>query len=101
MPKEKCPFKKHTFCDHKNKHYGIQCNIKGCKEEATKWFSTDELSGDFDMKLKDTFYLCSDHNGMLSEEGDNIMFLNPETGKLRFIELGEYACSETCKICNQ
>lgn len=82
------------------KHKSVKCNIKGCKEEAIRWFPTAEISGDFDMKLKHTFYLCDTHKEMLSPEDDTVKFLNPETGKLREIELGVYSCSEQCIECN-
>ncbi len=82
------------------KHNAIKCEVKGCKDEATRWFSTDELSGDFDMKLHDTFYLCDYHAGIMSAEDDAIPFLNPETGKLRFVELAVYSCNENCGVCN-
>lgn len=82
------------------KHKSIKCNIKGCKEEATRWFGTNTLSGDFNMKGVHTFYLCDNHNGYLSPEDDCIKFLNPETGKIRTIETAVYSCSEDCKNCN-
>ena len=83
------------------KHKAIKCNVKGCKAEAVRWFATKELSGDFDMKHKDTFYLCDNHQSQLSPEDDTIQFLNPETGKIRYIELAVYSCDEDCKTCNQ
>ncbi len=82
------------------KHIKIKCDVKGCKEEAVRWISTDELSGDFDMKGKRTFYLCDEHKDKLSPEDDYINFLNPETGKIRSIEMGIYSCSEDCRVCN-
>ncbi len=81
-------------------HQHVKCNIRGCKEEASRWFDTAELSGDFDMKARDTFYLCDDHAERIAPDDEAIEFLNPETGRLRRIELAVYACSETCPDCN-
>ncbi len=84
------------------KHIAKKCNVRGCKEEAGYWIPTAKLSGDFDMKARHTFYLCSDHVAKLSEgdEIEEIHFLNPETGRIRSIEIGIYACSESCRECN-
>ena len=83
------------------KHKAVKCNVKGCREEAKYWIPTDELSGDFDMKARDTFYLCDMHAGFLSrDEYGYAYFLNPETGRLREIEIGIYSCSKDCQECN-
>ncbi len=83
------------------KHKVIKCNVKGCKQEATRWFDTAQVSGDFDMKFKDTFYLCLEHAEKISMGDDTYAyFLNPETGKMRQIELAVYSCSEQCDVCN-
>lgn len=84
------------------KHKKIKCNVRGCKEESKYWINTDKLSGDFDMKARRTFYLCENHATDLSqgEEMDYIKFLNPETGRIREIELGVYSCNDECGVCN-
>ena len=84
------------------KHKAVKCSVRGCKEEAGFWIPTRELSGDFDIK-KETFFLCDEHAEELSYLGEyeEIRFLNPETGKIRSIELGVYSCSDGCRICNQ
>ena len=82
------------------RHKSIKCQIKGCKQNATRWFETKKLSGDFDMKSHDTFYLCTEHASQLSPTDEVVLFLNPETGKLRQIELAIYECQPDCSVCN-
>lgn len=83
------------------KHIAFNCNVKGCKQEAEYWIDTKDLSGDFDLK-NHTFYLCLEHATSLSmaDECEYISFLNPETGKIREVEVAVYSCSENCKVCN-
>lgn len=81
-------------------HKAINCDITNCKNEAVRWFDTKNISGEFDMKAKDTFYLCEGHSEELSPEDEYITFLNPETGTIKKIELAVYSCSEECSDCN-
>lgn len=83
------------------KHKIIKCNIKACKEHATRWMDTALMSGDFDCSHRSTFYLCEHHASTLSPEDDIYTYLNPETGKIRQIELAVYSCDDNCPICNQ
>lgn len=68
--------------------------------EANRWIETKNLSGDFDVK-SDTFYFCPIHAFALSRMDDTIVFLNPETGIIREIELAVYSCSDACEVCNE
>lgn len=83
------------------KHIAKKCNVRGCKNEADSWICTDKLSGDFDVSHRSTFYLCEDCREELGENDGFISFLNPETGKIRQIEVGIYCCSNDCLVCNQ
>lgn len=84
-----------------DKHKDIRCSVRGCKEPSRYWLPTDKLSGDFDLKTH-TFFLCSEHCEKLSYLGEFefYSYLNPETGRIREIEIGVYACSENCRECN-
>lgn len=82
------------------KHKIIKCDVRDCYDEATRWIETKELSGDFDMKGKHTFYICEEHQTTLSPEDDVIKFLNPETGRIRTVEVAVYSCDENCQVCN-
>jgi len=84
------------------KHKAVKCNVRGCKIEASYWIDTAQLSGDFDMKSKHTFYLCTDDAEKLSNGGEfeSYNYLNPETGRVRNIEIGVYSCDENCLQCN-
>lgn len=75
--------------------------MRGCKEEARYWIPTELMSGDFDIK-RETFYICENHNDELAdgEEGAYYRYLNPETGRIREIEIGVYSCNDECAICN-
>lgn len=70
-------------------HKSINCNIKDCKESATRWFST-----------YDTFYLCENHAGELSPDDEQIQLLNLTDGTINYTELAVYSCSPKCKECN-
>jgi hypothetical protein len=87
--------------ENKLKHKVVRCDVRGCKDEAKYWIPTDKLSGDFDVK-SETFYLCDNHNYLLEsqEQEGYICFLNPETGRIREIEVGVYSCHEECGVCN-
>ena len=84
------------------KHISKKCSVRGCKEHAKYWIPTEKLSGDFDLKGEHTFFLCSDHCEKFSYLGEMEMFnyLNPETGRIREIEIGVYSCREDCPECN-
>jgi len=83
------------------KHQPLRCDVKACIQEATRWIDTEDLSGDFDIKDPfHTFYLCEHHAAEISPDDDVIRFLNPETGKLRTIELAVYACNDDCEVCS-
>jgi len=86
------------------KHISKKCDVRGCKESARFWIPTEKLSGDFDLKgaKTHTFFLCSEHCEMFSYLGEHeeYVYLNPETGRVRRIEIGVYACRENCPECN-
>ena len=66
-----------TYMD---KHTPVHCTIRGCQDEATRRFEW--------ASAKDgTFYLCSDHQTVLSPEDDMVHVLKPDTGELQTLEL--------------
>lgn len=82
------------------RHKAKRCNVRGCRDEARYWLSTDEMSGDFDVQ-GDTFYICDNHiDDIADEECAYYRYLNPETGRIREIEIGVYSCNDECATCN-
>jgi hypothetical protein len=84
-------------------HNSAFCNVKGCEEEATKWFEiTPAMAKSFNgTNLTDTFYLCPDHYDQLVDDNEEINLLNPATGEIfAGIEIAEYSCAEDCDVCN-
>jgi hypothetical protein len=69
-----------------DEHTPMYCNVKGCKDEATRWF-------EWPTAKDETFYLCSHHQTVMSPEDDVVQILNPDTGELQTLELAGYACS--------
>lgn len=64
-------------------HEPIHCGVQGCSQEATRWIPLRVL----------TLYLCLDHLCELAYTDDEPDYLGPH-------EIGVYACSEECDVCN-
>jgi hypothetical protein len=83
-----------------NQHEATYCNIKGCKDEATRWLDVAGIPG---LKMPDdTFYLCEQHQSALSPEDEVVRFPVVKHGEMHIedIELAVYSCSDTCGFCN-
>jgi hypothetical protein len=86
-------------------HVPKNCDITGCRLEASYWIDTAE--GFIENLLKtqeaaDTFYLCLSHQSDLMSHGDNAGFyvhLRIDTGEITTHEIGKYACADDCDVC--
>ena len=86
-------------------HVPKNCDITGCRLEASYWIDTAE--GFIENLLKtqqavDTFYLCVSHQSGLMSHGDNDGFyvhLRIDTGEITTHEIGKYACADDCDVC--
>ena len=74
------------------KHIAKSCGVEHCPNEADKWIA---LGGG-------TLRLCAGHLEALSPETDIIRVCAPENEPHPFneFEIGEYACSPDCHVCN-
>jgi hypothetical protein len=79
------------------RHIDQVCDIKDCRNNAEYWIDSNVLGISMS---QDTFYLCDDHMTTLSEDGETIKQINPETLDVDEIEIASYACSDTCDVCN-
>lgn len=75
------------------KHIAKPCMIAGCKQEAERWIECAGVEGG-------TFYLCLDHALEISPNDDVIKWIDVGERIIEEEELGVYACSETCEVCN-
>jgi len=70
-------------------HIPQWCERANCDEEAVRWYEEGSR----------TVYVCLEHDDVAeSEEGGTGMIKN---AKGKMVELGIYACSQTCGQCNQ
>jgi hypothetical protein len=91
---------KKSYTGEFSSHVPVVCSVAGCSYEASRWLPLGPLSGDFEVK-QHTFFLCDAHREVLSPDDARYYYLNPETGIIRSVEVGAYACSEACSVCNE
>ena len=73
------------------KHKIKRCNIRKCKDEATRWIGNWPTIGK-------TFYFCSEHAERVSPDDSEVHLLSGN--HLITYELAVYSCSEKCEACN-
>jgi hypothetical protein len=85
-------------------HIAKICNVTECKTEASYWIDTGDGFVESllaTVSVPSTFYLCADHMSELAnEETGCYHHLRIDTGEMFQLEIGSYACSEECDICN-
>jgi hypothetical protein len=86
------------------KHVQKMCNVKGCTNEATYWIAASAIGNSRSEPSPAPFYLCLEHQYQLDgkdEHEGGYLHLRFDTGELRWLEIGKYACSPECAVCNR
>jgi len=74
-------------------HKAKFCQVKGCKEEAMCWVVIPNT--------QETFYLCGEHPELESATQENyIPVVDFKTGEIILLEVGIYACTPDCLVCD-